>query len=199
MRKATHLPRSANAIVGLPPNDGGFLSRAAIFTTRSYPMKTAALLTLSLVVTALSMPSFAHDPKEHQKQGATTPDCSKMKDMDASKMDMNDPVMKALHAKCKKQMDQEKMEHDHTKSAPGADQKAAQSSAGAAQKSGVSTIDCSKMKSMDMSKMDMNDPAMKAMHEKCMKGMRHGTKQDDAAHQSGTDNQKPTSGSGNTK
>ena len=50
--------------------------------------------------------AFAHDPKEHEKEAAAAKagaDCSSMKNMDMSKMDMNDPVMKAMHDKCMKQ------------------------------------------------------------------------------------------------
>lgn len=51
----------------------------------------------------------AHDPKEHAQQNADAmagPDCAAMKEMDMSKMDMNDPVMKAMHEKCMKTMHQ---------------------------------------------------------------------------------------------
>ena len=47
------------------------------------------------------------------------PDCSAMKDMDHSKMDMNDPVMQAMMKKCMKDMHHGKdknesdLEHSH--------------------------------------------------------------------------------------
>jgi len=61
---------------------------------------------------ALSLPVIAHDPKLHQHQGAAAPDCSQMKDIDMSKMDPNDPVMKAMHKKCKNQMKHDAMQGD---------------------------------------------------------------------------------------
>lgn len=81
-------------------------------------MNTRFPFALSLVLAAYSLPSFAHDPKLHKQSGAAAPDCSQMKDMDASKMDMNDPVMKAMHAKCKNSM-----KHDGMKDMPGMDKK----------------------------------------------------------------------------
>ena len=59
----------------------------------------------ALVATAVlfAQGSWAHDPSEHAKEAAASkagPDCSSMKNMDMSKMDMNDPVMKAMHEKC---------------------------------------------------------------------------------------------------
>lgn len=59
---------------------------------------------LSALVLCLSIPlANAHDPSEHAKEASaakTGPDCAAMKDMDHSKMDPNDPVMKAINAKC---------------------------------------------------------------------------------------------------
>lgn len=51
----------------------------------------------------LALFAQAHDPKEHVKQ-AHAPDCAAMKDMDHSKMDMNDPVIQAMMQKCIKAM-----------------------------------------------------------------------------------------------
>jgi hypothetical protein len=48
---------------------------------------------------ALTLSVQAHDPKEHMKD-TEQPDCAAMKDMDHSKMDMNDPVMQAMMKKC---------------------------------------------------------------------------------------------------
>lgn len=59
---------------------------------------------LVLTAFAIAMGVQAHDPKEHMKD-AEKPDCSAMKDMDHSKMDMNDPVMQAMMKKCMKGMD----------------------------------------------------------------------------------------------
>lgn len=58
-------------------------------------MRTATLTILSLLVSALSVPSFAHDPNGHPQEGATAPDCSRMAGTDAGEMDMGDPSMKA--------------------------------------------------------------------------------------------------------
>jgi len=59
---------------------------------------------LSILALSLSIPvTYAHDAKEHAKEAAAAkagPDCAAMKDMDHSKMDPNDPVMKAMMAKC---------------------------------------------------------------------------------------------------
>ena len=41
----------------------------------------------------------AHDPSMHNKK-AEKPKCEAMKNMDHSKMDMNDPVMMAMMKKC---------------------------------------------------------------------------------------------------
>lgn len=73
---------------------------------------------LSILVLSTSIPlACAHDPKEHAKEAAAAkagPDCAAMKDMDHSKMDPNDPVMKAMMAKCDKAADQTGMDHGAT-------------------------------------------------------------------------------------
>lgn len=69
-----------------------------------------------LAATLYSVPSLAHDPKEHQSQSAK-PDCAALKNMDSSKMDMNDPVMMALHKKCRKEMAHDELDAHHN---PGA-------------------------------------------------------------------------------
>ena len=63
------------------------------------------LLSPVLVLTALGVTfsAQAHDPKEHMKD-AENPNCAAMKDMDHSKMDMNDPVMQAMMKQCMKDM-----------------------------------------------------------------------------------------------
>lgn len=66
----------------------------------------------ALMASVVSVTAFAHDPKEHQKEAAQAADCSKMKNMDMSKMDMNDPVMKAMHKKCSAQMSKPGPEHE---------------------------------------------------------------------------------------
>lgn len=60
-------------------------------------------LTLAAALLTLAQSAFAHDPAEHEKEAAAAkagPDCAAMKSMDHSKMDMNDPVMKAMMSKC---------------------------------------------------------------------------------------------------
>ena len=133
-------------------------------------MKATSLIAISFVVAVFSAPAFAHDPREHQKEAAAAADCVKMKDMDMdmSKMDSNDPVMKAMQKKCKEQKEHEAMEyrHDDAKNTADGAKSAAQPTADAAKKKPNSkAADCA----MDMSKMDMSDPTMKAMHDKCMK------------------------------
>ncbi len=49
--------------------------------------------------------AFAHDPAEHAQEISTAgagPDCTAMKNMDMSTLDMNDPVVQAMHQKCMK-------------------------------------------------------------------------------------------------
>ena len=72
------------------------------------------LLSPVLVLAALGVTfsAQAHDPKEHMKD-AENPNCAAMKDMDHSKMDMNDPVMQAMMKQCNKEMHHG--EGDHSK------------------------------------------------------------------------------------
>lgn len=151
-------------------------------------MKFNNLVALSLIAATFSVPAFAHDPAEHKKEAAAAADCSKMKSMDMSKMDANDPVMKAMQKKCNEQMKHEAMEHEHEHQE--AKHAAASASSGTG-KQGATAVDCSKMKNMDMSKMDLKDPAMKAMHDKCMPQMKH----DDMKNMTHGE-QKPTAASG---
>lgn len=67
-------------------------------------LKNSLKLTVPFVLAAFALPALAHDPKMHKQEGAAPADCSKMKDMNMSKMDMNDPVMKAMREKCKAAM-----------------------------------------------------------------------------------------------
>jgi len=63
-------------------------------------MKKTLRLTLATGLLAVGTLAFAHDPAEHAKEAAAAkagPDCAAM---DHSKMDMNDPVAKAMMAKC---------------------------------------------------------------------------------------------------
>ncbi|MCK9202261.1 hypothetical protein [Nevskia sp.] len=82
---------------------------------------------LSILALTVSMPlAYAHDPKEHAKEAAAAkaaPDCAAMKDMDHSKMDPKDPVMKAMMAKCSGAMnhdDMKGMDHSKTPASPAA-------------------------------------------------------------------------------
>lgn len=67
-------------------------------------MKNLIITILTLFsVTALASAAQAHDPKEHMKD-AEKPNCAAMKDMDHSKMDMNDPVTQAMMKQCMESM-----------------------------------------------------------------------------------------------
>ena len=69
-------------------------------------MKSICSLTLAAAVFAFAPGAFAHDPAEHAKEAAAAkagPNCEAMKTMDHSKMDPNDPVMKAMMTKCGQQ------------------------------------------------------------------------------------------------
>ena len=73
-------------------------------------MKTSirSVIAISLVWAASST-VWAHDPAEHAKEAAAKKakaDCSNIQKMDMSKMNMDDPVMQAMHSKCAKQMAQ---------------------------------------------------------------------------------------------
>ena len=66
-------------------------------------MKRHLLLYLiALPALVLTLTAQAHDPKEHMNE-KQTPDCAAMKEMDHSKMNMNDPVMQAMMQKCMEQ------------------------------------------------------------------------------------------------
>lgn len=77
------------------------------------------IVTLAIAFAATS--AFAHDPAEHAKEAAASKaglDCSQMKGMDHSKMDPNDPVMKAMMTQCAGKMDHSHMDMpgmDHSK------------------------------------------------------------------------------------
>ncbi len=81
-------------------------------------MKQRNLLTgLAVPALLLAVSAYAHDPAEHMKDNeGQKPDCSAMKNMDHSKIDMDDPVMQAMMQKCMKQMhgDQTQGEDDHS-------------------------------------------------------------------------------------
>ncbi|WP_444904796.1 hypothetical protein ACJJIU_08360 [Microbulbifer sp. CnH-101-E] len=78
-------------------------------------------LTQLFTVTTLlsSIQALAHDPSLH-KEKAVKPDCAAMQGMDHSKMDVNDPVLKAMRKKCGEHMQHDKHighegdHHDHS-------------------------------------------------------------------------------------
>ena len=85
-------------------------------------MKNTLTTTLAAALFTFAQGAFAHDPAEHAKEAAAAksgPNCEAMKSMDHSKMDANDPVMKAMMAKCagnQKPAEQKGMEGmDHSK------------------------------------------------------------------------------------
>ena len=85
-------------------------------------MKNTFTTTLAVILLSFAQGAFAHDPAEHAKEAAAAkagPNCEAMKTMDHSKMDPNDPVMKAMMAKCAgshKSVEQKGMEGmDHSK------------------------------------------------------------------------------------
>ncbi|HNP34362.1 MAG TPA: hypothetical protein PKK10_00805 [Woeseiaceae bacterium] len=77
-------------------------------------MKTKTLsFAIALSTFAFALSAQAHDPKEHMKD-AENPDCSAMKNMDHSKMDMDDPVMQAMMKQC-----MQDMQHDEASESDG--------------------------------------------------------------------------------
>lgn len=54
---------------------------------------------VALPALMLALSAQAHNPEEHINKGEA-PNCAAMKDMDHSKMDMNDTVMQAMMQKC---------------------------------------------------------------------------------------------------
>lgn len=62
-------------------------------------MNTNFVFALAAATALFTLSAQAHDPAMHEKQ-AKAADCSQMKNMDMSKMDPNDPVIKAMHEKC---------------------------------------------------------------------------------------------------
>ena len=82
-------------------------------------MKNHLQIALSLTFAVLSCPTLAHDASTYEPTDAAAPDGSSLKAMDASKMDMNDPRMKALHEKCKNTMPRDAMQGQDMKDMPG--------------------------------------------------------------------------------
>ena len=66
-------------------------------------MNNTLRLTLAAALITVAQCALAHSAAEHAKEAADAKkgaNCAAMKGMDASKMDPNDPVMKAMMAKC---------------------------------------------------------------------------------------------------
>ncbi|SEQ17852.1 hypothetical protein SAMN04488038_104192 [Solimonas aquatica] len=85
---------------------------------RSTPMNKTLRLVSIVALGAFAQLASAHDPAEHAKEAAAknaAPDCAAMNNMDSSKMDMNDPVMKAMMAKCGGMNHDDMQGMDHSK------------------------------------------------------------------------------------
>lgn len=75
-------------------------------------MKNRIVFALTAATAFFTLTAAAHDPAMHEKE-AKAADCSQMKNRDMSKMDPNDPVMKAMHEKCAAGMQHESTDsHD---------------------------------------------------------------------------------------
>ena len=96
-------------------------------------MKNRLSMALSLALAVLSGPTLAHDPSAREQTDATAPDCSSVQDRHATKMDMNDPLMKALHDQCKNTAPHDHLQGQDMRDMPGMDRGAAQPSDGGGQ------------------------------------------------------------------
>ncbi len=76
-------------------------------------IKPISLLIAGLFVAMYAATAFAHDPKEHEAESAK-PDCAAMKNMDVSKMDKNDPVVKAMLQKCQNELNDDGHSEEHS-------------------------------------------------------------------------------------
>ncbi|EGG93740.1 hypothetical protein IMCC1989_813 [gamma proteobacterium IMCC1989] len=65
-------------------------------------IKKSTLTTLTILTSSILLASnvYAHAPELHKKKNAEKPKCEAMKDMDHSKMDMNDPITQAMMKQC---------------------------------------------------------------------------------------------------
>ena len=68
---------------------------------------------IAIAALGIAFSAQAHDPKEHMTD-AEKPDCTAMKNMDHSEMDMNDPVMQAMMQQCMKDMHQDNQASGNT-------------------------------------------------------------------------------------
>jgi hypothetical protein len=70
----------------------------AIKNTLKSTLSTTVVIAASSVLWLNS--AYAHDASMHKKDNAEKPKCEAMKDMDYSKMDMNDPIIQAMMKQC---------------------------------------------------------------------------------------------------
>ena len=82
-------------------------------------MKRSHSMALSIFIGALTAAAYAHDASLHEHEGTAAPDCSEVRDMDPNKMNMQDPLMKALQEKCKGAMDHHDMDGHDMSAMPG--------------------------------------------------------------------------------
>lgn len=84
-------------------------------SSRNQTMNNTIRITLVATALVIVQNTYAHDPAEHAREAAEAKkgaDCAAMKNMDMSKMSPNDPVMKAMMAKCAPHADGH---HEHAK------------------------------------------------------------------------------------
>jgi hypothetical protein len=76
-------------------------------------MNSIQRLICALALSAAAPLAQAHDPAAHAKEAAASsgPDCAAMKQMDHSKMNPNDAVMKAMISRCGDAMDRNSGDH----------------------------------------------------------------------------------------
>ena len=84
-------------------------------------MKNHLSMALCLTLAVLSSPTLAHDPSAHEHKDAAAPDCSSLQGMNANKMDINDPLVKALHEQCKNTLPHDPRQGQDMKDMPGMD------------------------------------------------------------------------------
>lgn len=102
----------------MPITDLNGATAPSTYLSGATPMNKLISTSIASAFLLNTMQSFAHDPSLHQ-QNAQKPECASMKNMDMSKVDMNDPVMKAMHDKCMGAADHDGDDHhgstDHSK------------------------------------------------------------------------------------
>lgn len=74
--------------------------------------KRISLLASALVIALYAVPGLTHDPDEHEAE-SVSPDCAAIENIDASKVDSNDPVTLAILQKCQDMVhDDDDADHD---------------------------------------------------------------------------------------